>query len=405
MKRIKFSCASLLINAVLLYSSVAFADDTLRPEVGKPMMAAQDLVKAQKYKEAMAKVREAEAVSGRTLYENFIIDRMRATAAAGAGDTETAAKSFEAVINSGRLSPADHLKVLEALAGTYYRVKDYAHATAWIQTYFKNGGTNPQMRMLLIQSLYLGGDYASASKELATAIAAEERAGSTPPENMLQMQAAAQQKVGDTNGYVTTMERLIRHFPKPEYWADVIARVRSKPGFPDRLLLDVYRLQQASGSLSETSAYVEFAQLAIQDGYPAEASKVIGEGFDKKLLGVGSDAARHGRLRDMATRLAAEDRGLLLKKDKAGEKDANMLVNNGYAYVTHGDVVKGTGMLEKGIAMGGLKRPEDAMLHLGLAYLQSGSKTRAAQALKGAARSSGPVGDLARLWALLAKAD
>jgi hypothetical protein len=125
MKRIQNTCAGLVLGYALCFTSLANAEDVLRPEVGKPMIAAQELVKAQKYKEALNKVHDAEAVSGRTPYENYIIERMRATAAAGAGDSETAAKAFESIINSGRLSGAEQLKMIEALAATYYRAKDY----------------------------------------------------------------------------------------------------------------------------------------------------------------------------------------------------------------------------------------------------------------------------------------
>ncbi len=402
MKRIQIILASLLLGSTLFLVGISHAEDTLRPEVAKPMLAAQELVKAQKYKEAMTKIREAEAIPGRTAYENYIIERMRATAAAGAGDTETAAKAFESIINSGRLAGADQLKMIEALAATYYRAKDYAQASHWIQKYIKSGGTNPQMRQLLIQSMYLGGDYAAASKENVAAIAEVEKSGGAPTENMLQLQANCQLKTKDTNGYVLTLERLIKHHPKPEYWSDIIARTQSKPGFPDRLLLDIYRLRYAVGNLTESSAYVEFAQLALQEGFPAEAKKITSEGFDKKLLGTGSDAKRHGRLRDLANRLTSEDRSLLDKKGKTSEKDVNVLVNDGYAYVTHGELEKGIGLIEKGVGKDGLKRPEDTMLHLGLAYLQAGNNAKAAQTLKVVSRSSSSVGDLAKLWILQA---
>lgn len=405
MKRIQIACVSILLSSVLLLAGVAHAEDTLRPEIGKPMLAAQELIKAQKYKEAMVKIRDAETISGRTAYENFIIERMRATAAAGAGDTETATKSFESIIGSGKLSAADQLKMIEALAGTYYRAKDYAQASVWVQKYIKSGGSSPQMRTLLIQSMYLSGDYAGASKEISAMNTEADRAGGVPAENMLQLQASCQNKTKDYAGYIATMERLIKHYPKMEYWADMIGRVQSKPGFSDRLLLDVFRLRYSSGNLAESNAYVEYAQLALQEGFPAEAKKIVSDGFDKKLLGVGSNAQRHNRLRDLANRQASEDRIALDQKGKASEKDANMLVNDGYDYVTHGEVEKGIGLMEKGVGKGGLKRPDDAALHLGLAYLQAGNKVKASQTLKSVSGSAGGVGDLARLWMLQASAE
>jgi hypothetical protein len=90
-----------LAVAALLAASVASvgtpAQEALRPEVGRPLQAAQELIKAQRFKEALAKVRDADAVSGKTANESFMVERMRIAAASGAGDVDTAARSLEAL--------------------------------------------------------------------------------------------------------------------------------------------------------------------------------------------------------------------------------------------------------------------------------------------------------------------
>jgi tetratricopeptide (TPR) repeat protein len=83
--------------------SSAYAAETVRAEIGNPLQAAQALMKQGKNKEALAKLREADSVSGKTPNESYLIERVRAAAASSAGDYETAAKSFEALIASGKL--------------------------------------------------------------------------------------------------------------------------------------------------------------------------------------------------------------------------------------------------------------------------------------------------------------
>ena len=377
----------------------AHAEESVRPEIGKPLKAAQELIKAQKFKDALVKLREAEAVAGRTPYENFILDRMRGAAAAGAGDTETAAKSFEAVINSGKLPEAEQLKMIEALAGTYYRAKDYAKAIAWGQRYFKAGGTSAPMRLLVVQAQYLGGAYAEAAKELAELVAADERAGRAPSEDHLQLLANCYLRLNDKSGYVTALEKLVTHHPKKDYWADLLARLQRKPGFSDRLTLDVYRLMLATGILRESSDYMEMAQLALQAGLPAEAKKLVADGFAKGLLGAGADADRHKRLRDLANKQADDDRKTFAEDEKAAgaAKTGDNLIKIGYALVTNGESEKGIALMEQGIAKGGLKRPEDGKLHLGIAYLQAGNRAKASQVLRSVGGKDGTA-ELARLW-------
>ena len=44
----------------------------VRPEIGKPLQAAQELIRAQRFKEALAKVREADAVPNKSAGESSL---------------------------------------------------------------------------------------------------------------------------------------------------------------------------------------------------------------------------------------------------------------------------------------------------------------------------------------------
>lgn len=387
--------------AIILGLGSAHADDSLRPEVGKPMVAAQEMLKAKKYKEALAKIRDAEAITNRTTYENFVIDRMRAVAAAGAGDTETAVKSFEAVIASGRLSQDESFKTIEAVAGTYYRAKEYANASNWSRRYFKEGGSSQQMRSILIQALYLSADYAGSAKELTTDIASAERSGRLPSEEYLQLLGNCQLKLKDQVGYISTLERLVTSYPKRDYWVDLIRRVETRPGFSERLALDIFRIKYATRNFSSPNDYIEMSQLSLQAGFPEEARKVIEQGYARGVLGNGPDAARHSRLREIATKSASEDAKVLMQTEISAlaAKDGGGLVNSGFNYVILGQIDKGLSLMEQGIKRGNLKRPDDASLHLAIAYFYAGQKEKARQAFKDVPGTDG-TSDLAKLWVL-----
>lgn len=379
-------------------AQAAFAADTLRPEVGAPLQQAQELMKAQKYKEALARVGQADAVPNKTPYESFILEQMRGAAAAGAGDTETAAKAFESVIASGKLGQDEQLKIMQALAGSFYRAKDYDKAAAWAQRYLKAGGTDPMVPRLLAQSWYLGGDYADAAHELQQRTAAEESAGQAPAEDQLQMLADSELRQHDNAGCLAAMEELVTWYPKKDYWTQVLARVQREPGFSDRLMLDVYRLMQATGTLSSASDYMELAQLALQAGYPVEAKKALDQGYAAGVLGSGPDADRQKRLRDLATRQFGEDQKTLGNNALAAKSaDGSALVNNGYNEVINGRYDQGIALIEQGIAKGQFKHAEDAKLHLGIAYLLAGRKADALKVLKTVQGSDGTQ-DLAKLW-------
>ncbi len=407
-----YSSALFVFLAIALAAPAPFARaeaeaakaETLRPEVAKPLQAAQDLLKEKKFKEALAKVAEADAVAEKTPYEAFVIERVRGAAAASAGDIETAVKAFEAVIAAGRLPAADQLKLIEAVAGTYYQAKQYAKVLPWAQRYLKEGGTNVQVRMMLAQVQYLAGDFTAAAKALEIELGADEAAGTVPSEERLQLLANCYVKLKDFDAYAKVLERLVTYHPKKEYWGDLITRVQRKAGFANRLWLDAYRLQYATGNLNEATDYLDMAQLAIQAGLPAEAQRILDEGFAKNVLGTGKEAERQKKLREQVTKQAADDLKGLPKfaVDAEKAKDGSPLVSVGYAYTSVGQIDKGVALMERGIAKGGLKRPEEAKLHLGLAILQLGDKARAGTILKEVQGSDGEA-DLARLWRIQAK--
>ena len=372
---------------------LAYAADTVRAEVGKPLQEAQKLTASGKHKEALSKLREADNIGGKTPFETYQIERVRASAAAAAGDNDAAIRAFEFLINSNRLSPAEAPKFTQGLAGFYYRAKDWPKAITWINRSLKDG-ENAQMRALLIQTYYISGNYAAAAKELQ----ANGRASS---EEQLQMLANIQLKQNDKAGYVNTLEKLAGSYPKSSYWADLLNRVSGKPGFSDRLSLDVWRLKMVNGLLTKPGDYMEMAQLALQAGNPAEALKIVEQGYKKGALGTGADAARHQRLKDLANKTLADNakNAATAEAELIKLKDADGLATLGFAQVSSGAADKGLALMNQAIKMGGLKRPEEAKLHLGIAYANAGKKANALSAFKTVQGADGAA-DLARYWVL-----
>lgn len=387
--------------------SSARAQEQVRAEVGKPLQAARDLIKAQKYKEALAKLREVEAVPNRTAYENFLLEQMRASAAMQAGDLATAAKSTQALISSGKLPAADQGRYAAGLASLYYRDKDYANAASWAQKSLASNPGDKTMRGLMIQAYYLAGDAAAAQREALADVQAAERAGQAPPEDRLQLLANIASKGTDKQAYISSLERLVAYYPKKEYWNDLLRRIESKPGYNNRLALDMYRLRRATKTLDSGNDVFEMAQLALQERQAAEAKKVLEEGFAAGLLGKGNDAERQKRLLNLATQRADEAPKQLetAEAEAREQKDGDALVRIGMAYSGMGQHDKGIQLIQQGIALlqqnkaakGKGGRVDEANLHLGLAFLRAGQKQKATQAFKSVQGTDGSA-DLARLW-------
>jgi len=381
------------------------AAQALRPEVAKPLQQAGELLKAGKAREALAKVREADAVPNKTPAEQLTVERMRGAAAQRAGDHSTTIQAFETAFASGKLSTAEQAQVAESLAYAYAQTKDFAKAQAWIVRAQQAGGNSAQLKQLQAWMQSQSGDYAAIARDAAAAVSMAEQAGQRPAEADLLRLADAYQR-SNNPAYNATLAKLLAHYPKKEYWAAYLARLPRKPGFADRYALDVMRLKLASGTMSSTDDFMEMAQLALQAGVPAEAKKIVERGFASGALGTGVEAERHKRLRDLTLKQDAESSAAIAARaaDAAAAKDGNALVQVGTVYVTMGEIDKGIALIEQGMAKGGLKRPEDAKLRLGLAQLQSAqTRAKAATTLRSVQGSDGSA-DIARLWLLLGNA-
>jgi hypothetical protein len=393
-------CLAALAMAIPAEESAKPGDNTVRPEVGKPITAARELVQAKKYKDALVKVHEAETVPNLSGYEKFAIDLTRGSAAQGAGDTDAAISSFESAVSSERLPAADQLRVIGAIAQLQYQAKNYGQVISWATRYEKEGGTEPGIRQVLTQAYYLGGQYGSAARLARDQIEADENAKRKPTEDQLLFLASCYLKMNDTTGYASALELLVAHHPKKSYWADLISRMQRKQGFADRLGLDVLRLQLATGNLNTPAQFMEMAQLALQAGFPLEAKRVLDQGYSSGLLGKGPEAERQNRLRELANKQAAQDAAALARGTEADEaKDGDVLVAVGYNYVLNGKVDRGLSLMEEALHKGALKHSEDAKLHLGLAYAQAGQKPKSIALLQSVKGNEGTA-DLARLWIL-----
>ena len=378
--------------------------ETVRPEVGKYLKDASALFKAGKYKEALAKVHDAEGVAGRTAAENNAIEGMRLAAASGAGDADSMVKAFEALKASGRMGAAEQLRAEESIAGTYSRNNDNAKAMAWAQRYFKEGGNSPAMKQVLTRSQFMSGDMTAIIRDTQEEITADEKAGRTPTKDKLNLLLAAAQKKGDSAAEGFATEKLLNYYPSKELWAQVLGTLPQKKTFSDRFTLDLYRLKLATGNMRDANDYMEMAQLAAQAGYPDEGKQVVDKGMAAGVLGQGAEGARHKRLADLMVKKIAEAKAGQAEAEKAANDahDGNALVNLGLAEAFRGDAAKGVKLIQAGIEKGSLKRPEDAKLYLGLAQYVGGDSAKA-QATWRTVKGNDGAADIAHIWIVQAR--
>lgn len=373
--------------------------ETVRPEVGKHLKDAAGFIKAGKYKEALAKLRDAEGVANRTPAENNAIEGTRFSAAMGASDADSMVKAFDVL--KARLGGPQQLQYMEAIAGTYLRAGNAAKALEWANKYFAAGGNSATMKTVQQQAQFKSGDMGAVLKDTLAEVQADEKAGKAPTQDKLNLLLYAAQKKNDAATESLATEKLLNYYPRKELWAQILGGLPSKKGFSPRFSLDVYRLQLATGNMRGVDDYMEMAQLAAQAGYPEEGKKVVEQGLAANVLGQGAEGARHKRLLDLMVKKIAEAKADFPNAEKAANasKTGDELVKLGLAKVFGGDKATGLKLVDAGVAKGNFTRADDAKYYQGLAYYFAGETAKAQSAWRGVKGTDGS-GELARLWGI-----
>lgn len=384
--------------------SPADSQTILRTELAKPLQLAQELLRQQQYQTALDQIDVALAVPNLSEHETFVIHSIGISAALGAGNSKRAMTALEGVLATDRLHAARRLPLMEALVGASSKAGEAERLVKWGRQYRTEGGSSPAIHVAVIQALYQTKAFAEVMKEGRLRLQLDTQSQRTSEEALLKMLAFSALQLKDDAGYVRMLEQLVTYHPKPEYWADLVARVASKPGFAERLQLDAYRLLRHTGNARDADDIVTTAQLAIKAGLPAEALTVLDEGYASKRLGAGAQGGEHEKLRTSARARLTEDDKTQAQQEAAAQRapDGNALAGLAEVYASKAQSDKALDAYTQALARGKLRRAGETLLHQGIALLRAGQRDKALLALSAAAGDDG-VSDLARLWQLAAR--
>jgi hypothetical protein len=323
----------------------------------------------------MAKVDEAEAVSGKSAEESAAIAQMKNAIAVASGDTSTAIGAKAKFAND-------------------YNANKFKDVIADGDALKKTGALDAASMQIIAQAYFKAGDKAGCEKYIKNNF-------SSPGDTTLELLMRCAYDAGDDETQRNALETLVAHTGKPEYWNNLLKLSEHASGMRDHDTLDIYRLKLLTGTINGKDEYTTLAQLAMELTFFAEAQGVLEKAQAAKIL---TD--------DRTNKLLA------LAKSQAGADVANMAKNMATANAAPqgDDLVKigenqiGQGKAKDAIAtiQAGLKKPltdkSNGTIRLGMAYLYAGQKADAAKTFDSV---KGPAGDksvmIAHLWALYSR--
>ena len=286
-----------------------------------------------------------------------------------------------------------------------FQNKNYVDCVQWAQRYFKEGGADIQIRRILSQCYFNISDYVNAAREIQAEMLFADRNGKVLDEDRLNLLLKSYVALNDPNAQSWVLEKLLVTYSKKIYWSSLLTITQRRPDFRKNLSLDVQRLKFATSTLLDPLDYFEMAQNALNLGFATEARSVLDQGISSKVLIQSLDSSIYLQLRSEIKRKIEEERREIAKFELEVPSTSNAIsmMNIGMSLVQASEFEKGLSLMERAVSVVGSRdRPQDARLHLAIAYFKAGKKSKALETL---ALVSGVHGaaDLARLWAIYVK--
>jgi tetratricopeptide (TPR) repeat protein len=405
----QLATAAALALSLSLISAVTLAADAPKapqnsPKAGKIIKEAHDDLNAKKFPEAIAKLKEADGTAGKNAYDQHLINDLLAFAYVKTNDYPDAAKAWEAEIDDGFTTGTDLQQKIRQLSEVHYQLKNYDKAIDYGQRALKGGFGDDHTRLIVGQAYYLKGDWKNTQKFEEDIVSGAIKAGTPPSNESLQLLLSACVKLEDTACTTKQLERLVTYYPKPEYWTNLLLTLLKEASSSDTNTLQVYRLMWEVDVLKTGDDYMEMAQLAMDQGLPGEAQKVLQRGIERSAFTDQRAKDKAQRLADKTKQAATTDQASLDKTQKeadasaTGGKNAGM----GVAYTSYGQYDKAVDNLNQAISKGSLRNAADTQLNLGIAQYKAGHKDEAIKSFK-AVKGDAVLERLAALWAIHAR--
>jgi hypothetical protein len=372
----------------------------LSKSVGPTIVDAQKAIQAKDFQTGMAKLKEAQAISDRSDFDNYIIARLTMSAAVGLNDMATAAAAAEAAAESPAMPDEDKTSVLHDALQLATVQKQYAKVAQYGQQLAAMNALDYQTCGMLALAYYETNDFTHAQQYAQQSISLSKAANQPSDPNALMIVMSSQVKQNNQAGAEQTLEQIALQNNSPESWAQLVGVTFGAKGMNDATAIYLYRLLILAGA-AKGSDYKEMASALTVHGYPTEAMNVMEQAISSGKISQGEVGAMLGKAR----RDAAQDERALPQiaaaadKSRSGEQDIK-LAEDYWGYRRYADAEAAA---RRAAGKGGLKTPAEGPLMVGAAQVAQGKYADAIQTLSQVSGNEAAT-RTAHLWSLYAQA-
>ena len=359
----------------------------LRNKVYEKLAEAQTLAEAKDYAGAAVILNDMIAEDGKRAlnsYELANVYNLFAFLAYATEDYPQSLRYYEQVIAQPDIPLAMEINTRFTIAQLYFVQEKWQQGIDAMLVWFDlNEKPNAGAYVLLAQGYYQVKKYDLALENVETAISMHEDEGKLPKEQWYNLARFLYFDKEDFDSALDVLNTLIIYYPKKQYWVQASHLYGEKKEEQKQLALMEAAYEQ--GFLDRSSELVTMAYLYLNAEAPYYAGSVIEQGFKDELV---DDKSKNYELGGSAWAQAREVAKSIPMMEKAAAKsdEGELYVRLGNVYLDGDQFAKAADSVNKGLKKGGVKRPDQARLVLGMAYFNLGEYNKARKAFRDAGK-------------------
>jgi tetratricopeptide (TPR) repeat protein len=342
---------------------------------------AKDLAGAQKVLDGMISAEGKKALNS---YELANVYNLYAFIHYSREDYGKALQAYEEVVAQPDIPLAMEINTRYTIAQLYFVQEDWKRGIDALLKWFDMTDTpNANAYVLLSQGYYQLKDYDKALFNVEKAISMYDEKGKLPKEQWYNLARFLYFEKGNIPKTVETLETLLKHYPKKQYWVQLSHMYGEQR--KDKEQLAAMETAYVQGMLDKSTEQVTMAYLYLNGEVPYKAAKVMDKGLQDGSI---EDKSKNWEVAGNAWRQAQEVKKAIPAMEKAAAKaeTGELYARLGTIYLDGDQNQKAITAINRGLSKGGVKRPDTARLILGMAYFNTKDYEKARSAFQAAAR-------------------
>ena len=299
-------------------------------------------------------------------------------------DYARALQAYEKVVAQPDIPIAMEVNTKFTIAQLYFVQEQWQKGINALLEWFKvTESPNANAYVLLAQGYYQVKDYDKALANVEKAISMYLAKDKIPKEQWYNLARFLYFEKNDVNNTVKTLETLLQYYPKKQYWVQLSHMYGEQKKETDQL--SAMETAYVQGMLDKGTEQVTMAYLYLNGDVPYKAAKVMDTGLKDGSI---DGKSKNWEIAGSAWRQAQEVEKSIPAMEKAAAKSdtGELYARLGNLYLDGDDYKKAITAINKGLARGGVKRPDNARLVLGMAYFNTKQYEKAREAFQAASR-------------------